>query len=181
MKSYSAIKVHRFYTLLLPCTVALIASCTNNSTDGITAAALTDTNIFNTAQQSSGYIWYKKSDTYLTRSAKSGHSEPFQRTRLDATAATQLDAVGKVKNGAVFPEGSTIVKELVNSDRSLSGYAVLIKRKSDPNADASGWVWGQVTAAGNVRNSVSNKGGACIDCHSIAGNIDRTLMNVSNP
>lgn len=146
-----------------------------------TPEALTIPKIFEIAKQTSGYTWYKKSDAYLPKNGVSGHIEVFQRTRLDATAATQLDANGKVKAGAVFPEGSTIVKELVNADKSINGYALLIKRKADPSADADGWVWGYVTAAGAERHPLSSKGAGCIACHSISGHIDRTLMNVSNP
>ncbi len=150
--------------------------------DGTTTSdALTIPKIFEIAKQTSGYTWYKKSDAYLTRNSVSGHIEPLQRTRLDAIAATQLDANGKVKAGAVFPEGSTIVKELVNADKTINGYALLIKRKADPSADADGWVWGYVTAAGAERHPLSSKGNGCIACHSISGHIDRTLMNVSNP
>lgn len=150
--------------------------------DGTTTSdALTIPKIFEIAKQTSGYTWYKKSDAYLTRNSVSGHIESLQRTRLDAIAATQLDANGKVKAGAVFPEGSTIVKELVNADKTINGYALLIKRKADPSADADGWVWGYVTAAGAERHPLSSKGNGCIACHSISGHIDRTLMNVSNP
>ncbi|MBD1210838.1 MAG: cytochrome P460 family protein [Ignavibacteria bacterium] len=161
--------------------VSLLNACQMNTTTPTNTDALTIPKIFEIAKQTSGYTWYKKSDAYLPKNGVSGHIEVFQRTRYDATAATQLDANGKVKAGAVFPEGSTIVKELVNSDRSISGYALMLKRKADPSADADGWVWGYVTAAGAERHPLSSKGNGCIACHSISGHIDRTLMNVSNP
>lgn len=143
--------------------------------------AVTDAQIFETAKQTSGYTWYKNSDAFLGKTAKSGHEEPFMRTRFNSVAAAQLDATGKIKAGITFPEGSIITKELINADKSLSGYAVLWKRKQDPNADADGWVWGYVAASGSVRHAVTNKGNGCIGCHSIQGHIDRVLMNVSVP
>jgi hypothetical protein len=143
--------------------------------------ALTIAKIFALAKETNGYTWYKRSDAYLPRAGVSGHTEALQRTRFNATAATMLDAAGKVREGIVFPEGSVIVKELARADRSLSGYALLIKRKADPSADADGWVWGYVTAAGDERHSLSSRGQGCIGCHSIAGHIDRTLINVSHP
>jgi hypothetical protein len=104
------------------------------------------------------------------------------RTRYNSVAAQMLDASGKVKSGAVFAEGSIITKELINADRTtVNGYALLIKRKADPNADADGWVWGYVTGTGAERHPLTSKGNGCIGCHSIAGHIDRTLMNVSVP
>ncbi len=171
------------------CMIALlltVAACETSMTKApttmtTTTEAITIAKIYEIAKQTSGFTWYKKSDALLVRNGKSGHIEAFQRTRLDATAAMMLDANGKVKEGSVFAEGSTIVKELVNADRTVNGYAVMIKRKADPSADADGWVWGYVTASGAERHPLSSKGNGCIGCHSIAGHIDRTLMNVSNP
>jgi hypothetical protein len=170
--------------LLIMTFCAVIASCAdsnNTMTQPAPTQAVTDAQVFETAKQTSGYTWYKNSDVLLGRTAKSGHTEPFMRTRYNSVAATMLDASAKVKAGAVFAEGSIITKELINADRSVNGYAVLWKRKQDPNADADGWVWGYVTGSGGVRHAVSNKGNGCIGCHSIAGHIDRTLMNVSVP
>lgn len=182
MKKYlSSALCPSFLILCLVCSACDTTVIKTDNTTPTNADALTIPKIFEIAKQTSGYTWYKRSDVYLARNVKSGHAEPLERTRYDATAATQLDANGKVKEGAVFPEGSTIVKELVTSDRVINGYALMIKRKADPSADADGWVWGYVTAAGAERHPLASKGNGCIDCHSIAGHINRTLMNVSNP
>jgi hypothetical protein len=165
----------------------MVSGCQNNTsgTDSMSMNTISRTitieQVFETAKQTANYTWYKRSDVLLSKSAKSGHSEPFQRTRYNATAAMMLDANGKVKEGAVFAEGSIITKELVNADRSNNGYALMLKRKEDANADADGWVWGYVTATGTARLPLTAKGSGCIGCHSIAGHIDRTLMNVSHP
>ncbi len=164
----------------IACCAAIItvASCEQTMmTD--TTTPLTDAKIFDTAKLTTGNVWYKNSDAYLAKTAKSGHTQPLMRTRYNATAAAQLDASGKVKAGTIFPEGSVITKELVKTGNVLDGYAVLWKRKADPNADADGWVWGYVSATGSVNAAISTKGSGCIGCHSIAGNIDKTLMNVS--
>jgi hypothetical protein len=160
--------------------IITIASCEQTIIKD-TTTPLTDAKIFETAKLTSGNVWYKNSDAYLAKTAKSGHSQPLMRTRYNATAAAQLDANGKVKAGTVFPEGSVITKELVKTGNVLDGYAVLWKRKADPNADADGWVWGYLNATGGVNNPISGKGNGCIGCHSIEGHIDRTLMNVSVP
>ncbi len=172
------------FKIALSCLVVLYlaVSCSNNSSIQPGTTALTDASIAITAKTTAGFVWYKKSDALMTKGANSGHPEPFLRTRYNATAAAQLDANGKVKTGAIFDEGSVIVKELIASDRTtITTYAVLIKQKSDPNADASGWVWNELTGAGAVAYPISNKGAGCIPCHSIAGNIDKTLMNNDHP
>lgn len=164
------------------CSIIFLSSCQQAATTtGQTQENLTIARIFEIAKQTSGYTWYKRSDMLLGRTAKSGHIEPWMRTRYNTVAASVLDATGKVRNGAVFPEGSIITKELINADRSLNGYALMIKRKADASADPDGWVWGYVTASGAERHPLASKGNGCIGCHSIAGHIDRTLMNVSVP
>jgi hypothetical protein len=146
-----------------------------------TATPLTDAKFFETAKITTGTVWYKNSDAFLGRTAKSGHPQPFMRTRYNAIAAAQLDASGKVKAGTTFPEGSVLTKDLVNTDKTLFGYALMWKRKSDPNADKDGWVWSELTSSGGVLIGISQKGSACISCHSNSGQIDKTLMNVSVP
>jgi hypothetical protein len=159
--------------------LAVVISCEQTVLTDTTP--LTDAKLFEIAKITTGNVWYKKSDAYLGRTAKSGHPQPFMRTRYNATAAAVLDANGKVKAGTVFPEGSVLIKELVNTDKSLFGYAVMWKRKADPNASSDGWIWNEISASGGVLVGVSTKGSICIDCHSIAGHIDRSLMNVSVP
>jgi hypothetical protein len=170
-------------SIVLICAMFHACSSNNSMTQPqTTPPAWTDASIFDTAKVRTGMVWYKKTDSLFTKGSKSGHVEPLLRTRYNSTAAQMLDASGKVKAGAVFAEGSIIVKELVLADRTtISTYAVMIKQKSDPNADAQGWVWGYVTGAGGVRDAVSRKGAGCIGCHSIAGHIDNTLMNFDHP
>jgi len=137
----------------------------------------TDEQLFDMAKETTGFTWYKNSDALLDKSAGSGHSQPFLRTRYNAKASSQLDANGKIPTGASFPEGSLIVKELYKNSTSLEQYAILYKDSSNPNADAKGWVWGYLNADGSVVEPSANKGNACIMCHSQTGNIDYMLMN----
>jgi hypothetical protein len=167
-------------------TIVAVSACSTNpptmTQTTMTPPAWTDASIFDTAKVRTNMVWYKKTDVLLNRGSKSGHVEPFLRTRYNSVAAQMLDGSGKVKAGTVFAEGSIIVKELVLADRTtISTYAVMIKQKSDPNADANGWVWGYVTGTGGVRDAVSRKGAGCIGCHSIARHIDNTLMNFDHP
>lgn len=137
----------------------------------------TDKELYEMATATSGHIWYKQSSSLLNKSAGSGHSQPFLRTRYNSVAAAKLDSAGKIATGAVFPEGSLIVKELYDNATSLGRYAILYKKSGSSEADAKGWVWGYINANGSVAEAASKKGSSCIGCHSQADNIDYMLMN----
>lgn len=136
-----------------------------------------DKELYEMAKSTAGFTWYKNSDTYLEKSDGSGHSQPFLRTRYNSTAITMLDANGKIIPGSTFPEGSLIVKELVDNEYEIDQYAILFKKSDDKYADTRGWVWGYLYANGKVRISASEKGSACKSCHLQTDNIDYMLMN----
>jgi hypothetical protein len=137
----------------------------------------TDKELFEMAKATSGFTWFKNSSSLLGKSAGSAHPQAFLRTRYNAAAATQLDANGKILSGAIFPEGSFIVKELHDNATTLGRYAILYKNSGSADADARGWVWGYINAEGTVAEPASKKGISCIGCHSQANNIDYMLMN----
>lgn len=137
----------------------------------------TDKALLEEAKASTVFLYYKFNTSLLSKSAGSGHNFPYLRTRYNVTAASQLDTLGKVKPGAVFPEGSLIVKELYRTSTSLSRYAILKKNSSSADADANGWVWGYIDTDESVAEPAKNKGAACTGCHSQADNIDYMLMN----
>ncbi len=137
----------------------------------------TDETLYDMANVSSGFTWYKKSSTLLNKSAGTGHSQPFLKTRYNSVAATVLDNNAKITANAVFPEGSLIVKELYDNATTLGRYAMLYKKSDSPEADAKGWVWGYIDANGKVVESSTKKGSSCSSCHSQADNIDYMLMN----
>lgn len=136
-----------------------------------------DETMYTLSVPTTGFVWYKKSDVRLAKSSGSGHSSPLFRTRYNDIAATMLDSNGKILAGASFPEGSLIVKELIENDNSISRYAVLYKQSSHASADANGWIWGYINSDGTVAIPASDKGDGCISCHSQSDNIDYMLMN----
>ena len=163
-------------TVLIVSLIFLIFSCKKDKTlEGI------DLELFKMASETSGFTWYKNSDQLLPKSSGSGHNFPSLRTRFNTIAATQLDATGKIESTALFPEGSLIVKELINDDESLGRYAILFKAANDENADANGWVWGYLNEDQTIASSAKEKGASCISCHQQAGNIDYMLMNTFFP
>lgn len=157
--------------------IFFVSIWTINSCKKDQAAIDTDKELYELAKATSGFVWYKNSSTLLNKSSGSGHPQPFLRTRFNSVAATKLDSDGKIISGAIFPEGSLIVKEFYDNPTTLARYAILYKKSGSADADAKGWVWGYINANGSVADAASRKGISCISCHSQAGNIDYMLMN----
>jgi hypothetical protein len=137
----------------------------------------TDKELFDMAQSSTSFTWYKNADSLLARSPGSGHPQPFLRTRYNTIAATKLDSTGKIMPDAQFADGSLIVKELFENSTTIGRYAILYKQTNHADADANGWVWGYILANGSVVEPASKKGASCVGCHSQADNIDYMLMD----
>lgn len=151
-------------------------SCTKEKNVSDTGES-TDKLLYDMSKSTDRFIWFKNTDVLLNKSSGSAHSQSFLRTRYNSTAATKLDGAGRIMNGASFPEGSLIVKELFQNQSTLVQYAILYKKSDSPDADAKGWVWGYIKSDGAIVQSASQKGNGCISCHSQNGNIDYMLMN----
>lgn len=152
--------------------LGILHSCKHES-----AEANTDQLLFEMAQKTAGFVWYKNSGAFLEKSSGSGHPQAYLRTRYNAIAAANLDPEGNIIEGSFFAEGALIVKELYENPSTLSRYAILYKKPDHQYADARGWVWGYVNANGKVASEASKKGASCINCHSQSGHIDYMLMN----
>lgn len=94
------------------------------------------------------------------------------RLKFNEVAASVLSSDGTFPEGAVFPENSLIVKEIL-SGSDISLYAIMQKQPGDANA-ASGWVWGEYEPDGKVLFGVDTKGSSCVGCHSENPNRDLT-------
>ena len=169
--------------LVLITTVAL-GACNGSNDGGSTtppppgATELTDADVSARARATTGWTYYKNRSDTLLRSAGSGHAEARLRTRFNAVGATQLDAAGKVRAGASFPDSSLIVKELIIGG-TLSRYAVMMKLRGSANASAGGWVWAYYAPDGSTQIAITGRGAACVACHS--SGIDYVRMNDSHP
>jgi len=137
----------------------------------------TDKELYEMAKTTSGFIWFKNSNSLLSKSSGSGHPQPFLKTRYNSIASAKLDSTGKIMTGAIFPEGSLIVKELYDNSTTLGRYTILYKNSGSADADSKGWVWGYINSDGSVTEPASKKGTSCISCHSQTDNIDYMLMN----
>lgn len=148
------------------------------STPGGSTLDVTDAAVSSLARAPSGWTYYKNRGDTLLRSSGSGHSEARLRTRYNALAAAQLDASGRVRAGAVFPDSALIVKELIISG-TLNRYAVMMKLRGSSNASSGGWLWAYYAPDGTTQIGITGKGAACTACH--ATGIDFTRMNDSHP
>lgn len=162
--------------------IVIIAACSSAVTApnprSDAAFTVNDASVQALAATRSGWVFYKGRPDTLNRSPGSGHPEARLLVRYNAQAATQLDASGKVRAGAVFPDSSIIVKDLINGN-SLVTVAVMVKLSRSPQATPDGWIWTEYGASGAVHTSVNSRGQGCIGCH--GSGIDFTRMNDSHP
>ena len=160
---------------------AVLSGCSDDPLKGLepgTEPAIPDETAKILANASATWAYFKNSPALIPRASTSPHPETTIRVRYNAFAASQLDATGRVKAGALFPDSSVIVKELYNGT-TLSTIAVMMKFTGSQSAGFGGWVWAVYGANGSVQYSTAGRGGACSNCHSVG--IDYTRMNDSHP
>lgn len=169
--------------------VAFLTACSGGGTDAATGpgtapdpnpgtASITDAALSALARAETGWTYYKNNPDTLLRSATSGHGEPRVRTRFNARVATQLDAAGKMRADADFPDSSLIAKELIVGG-VLNRYAVMYKLRGSGDSGPAGWLWAYYSPSGATQIGIAGKGASCSGCHS--SGIDFTRMNDSHP
>lgn len=154
--------------------------CGGDSQQGLepgTGPGVSDATLYSLVRGDPSWTFYKRSATPITR-ASQPHPESRALVRYNARAATQLDAAGKVRSGASFPDSSIIVKELSNGS-TLVTYAVMMKLTGSMSAGPGGWIWAEFGPTGSVKFPAASRGSACTSCH-VAGT-DYTRMNDSHP
>ena len=143
----------------------------------VTGPAVSDAELYLRSQPDASWTYFKRSAIPIKRSS-SAHTESHALVRYNALAATQLDAAGRVRAGASFPDSSIIVKELSNGT-TVSTYAVMMKLRGAASAGYNGWTWAEFGPTGAVKYQTKGRGAACSTCH--APGIDYTRMNDSHP
>ncbi len=158
----------------------VVGGCKTDPLDGLTPGtgpAVSDAALYALSQSNGSWTYYKRSATPIRRESRP-HAEPYALVRYNALAASQLDAAGKVRSGAVFPDSSVIVKELSNGT-TVSTYAIMMKVRNSSSAGFGGWIWAELGPNGTVIYSTSRRGAGCSGCHE--SGIDYTRMNDSHP
>lgn len=160
--------------------VASTLSCSSDPLKGLepgTGPSVSDGALYALTQPTTAWTFYKRNATPIQRASRP-HAETHALVRYNARAATQLDADGKVRRDASFPDSSIIVKVLSNGP-TLVTYAVMMKLRNSASAGFDGWIWAEYDPSGAVKYSTTGRGGACSSCHS--SGIDYTRMNDSHP
>ena len=118
--------------------------------------------------ESSSFTYYQNGNT-LNPQGGSPHGD--FKLKFNATAQAALDGNGELPVGSTFQEGSMLIKEVVN----LSGEVTLIvamKKASNNENAALGWLWAEYNPDGSTVISAADKGAACTSCHSSGPNRD---------
>ena len=162
------------------CAFALVG-CSSDPLAGLepgTGPAVSDADLQVIIQSGAPWKYFGNLTTPFARASTSPHPEAFIRVRYNSFAATQLDAAGRVKPGASFPDSSVIVKELSNGS-AISTYAVMMKLRGSASAGFGGWIWAEYKPGGLTQYSTTRRGDSCSSCHSQG--IDYTRMNDTHP
>lgn len=138
--------------------ITVLLSCTR---ENLSHLSLNDEKLYHLATDSSN-VYYYQNGQILSPAGNSPHGT--FRLWFNTTAYNVLDASLELPAGAVFPDSSLIVKQLLQSGVPAY-YSVMYKRDG-------GWSWGEYYADGEVFYSVGKAGGACVSCHSQTPNRD---------
>lgn len=158
----------------LSISIFLLSFIFNNCSIDKTDTPLSETDILFNEIKNSSFSNYQGVDSILTPNGPSPHG-PF-KLRFNITAQSALDSTGKLPEGAAFPEGSIVLKEVYNA--GTISYYVAIKKSSKHENAAGNWLWYGFYNDGSIKYNPADKGINCINCHSIADNRDHTLSFV---
>ncbi|MDQ3110916.1 MAG: cytochrome P460 family protein [Bacteroidota bacterium] len=117
---------------------------------------------------STNLVFYQGQDSVYNPAGGSPHGD--FKLKFNSTAASVLDATGRLPAGSSFPDGSLIVKEALSGTSGMF-YAIMKKDKKSKFAN-EGWLWAEYNQDGTVIYNVKEKGSACISCHSASPNRD---------
>ena len=110
------------------------------------------------------YILFPNVDSIAsgTLNGSTAH-QPLVRVSLNATAFNALQN-GTLPAGSHFPDGSTVVKQIIQNGETVL-YAVIHKDNTN-GLSANGWLWAEYFPDGTTAISVTRAGSGCVGCHS---------------
>jgi hypothetical protein len=153
--------------LLSATPIVLIGSCRSNDvTPAPEGSITTDARLFAYMTQIQPYTEYRlfpnaDSVTSGTLNGSTAH-QPLVRVSMNETAYGALQA-DTLAAGSSFPDGSIVVKEIIE-DGATTLFAVMYKDRTNGRA-ARGWVWAELYPDGRVFYSINERGGICTGCH----------------
>jgi hypothetical protein len=89
--------------------------------------------------------------------------QPLVRVSLNAIALNALQN-GTLPAGSHFPDGSTVVKQIIQNGQTVL-FAVIHKDNTS-EFSANGWLWAEYSPDGTPAISVTRGGTGCVGCHS---------------
>lgn len=123
------------------------------------------------------YVLFPNADSVVS-GALNGSSahQPRVRVSMNARAFNALRN-GRLPNGASFPDGSIIFKQIRTGSDSVVLYAVMYKDRTNPFADStSGWLWAEFTPQGVPFISLMQRGRGCVGCHAREQGLQHDLV-----
>lgn len=149
------------YLLVFLITVVVLISCTKkvarNPDLAYSNFALHDS-IEHTATK-----YYKNAPNVVYPNTGAPHG-PFY-LRFNTIGFNALTDNGKLPVGKKMPDGSLIVKDVLDANGTISVYAFMYKKSGS-------WIWGEIKPDKQVLYSVDKNPSLCINCHSQNVNID---------
>ncbi len=107
---------------------------------------------------------YYKNDPNIVYPNTGAPHGPF-KLRFNNIGFNALTSNGKLPAGGVMPNGSLVVKDVLDGNGAISVHAFMYKR-------AGSWIWGEIKPNKEVLYSVDRNPSLCINCHSQNVNID---------
>jgi hypothetical protein len=95
---------------------------------------------------------------------------------MNATALAALQD-GRLPAGSRFPDGSVIFKEVLTQGGLVNLYSVMYKDRQNPLA-GDGWLWAEYRSNGSPAISVTDRGRACVGCHSLSDGPRNDLVRI---
>lgn len=113
--------------------------------------------------KASGFTYYKN-DANTVLPGTNGPHGPY-KLRFNKIGYSALVDSGKLPIASKMPNGSLIVKDVLDGSGNISLYAFMYKR-------AGSWIWAEIKPNKQVLYSVNKNPSTCINCHSQTGNRD---------
>lgn len=144
--------------------LAIVYSCTKDKGRNPNLA-YSDRALLDSCKNEAAFVYYKNDPSVIYAGTNGAHGT--YKLKFNHKAYAQLIDAGKLPVGAVFSDGSMVVKEIIRNG-SIVKYAVMYKRNG-------GWLWGEWTPELVKDISVKDNSSPCTNCHKQAGN--RDLVN----
>lgn len=124
--------------------------------------AYSDKALLDSCLNEAAFVYYKN-DAGAVLSGIHGPHGSF-KLKFNKIATAVLTDAGKIPAGYVFPEGSMVVKQIMNGN-TIVFYAFMYKYNGS-------WLWGEAKPNRDLVHGVNDNASICTSCHQQTGNRD---------